>query len=254
MSSTDRTSLGDRMKLHEQATRPVLPPRTPVILRVDGKAFHTFTRKAKKPFDDTLIDLMNETAKHLCKGIQGAQMAYVQSDEISVLIHGYKKYSSTPWFDNAVQKMTSVGASMATAALNCQLFDEGGHRFLEFSPPVYFDGRVFAMPEGDVNNYFLWRQQDCTRNSVQMVARSIFSHKECNNKNGQQLAEMCKQSGVDYEAVPVKYRRGRVIYKETYPMTDGSGSTRTRWAVDENIPVFSEDKNYVEKYLQVEDE
>lgn len=251
MSSTDKTSLGDRMKLYEAAARPVLSPRTPVILRVDGKAFHTFTRKAKKPFDDTLIDLMNNTAIELCKNIQGAQMAYVQSDEISVLIHGYKKFNSSPWFDNTIQKMTSVGASVATAALNCQLFDQGGEKFLEFKPPVYFDGRVFTVPEADVCNYFLWRQQDCMRNSVQMVARSIFSHKDCNNKNGTELAAMCKEFGVDYETISVHYRRGRCISKEMFQNTDGT--TRSRWSVDNSIPVFSEDREYVNKFLAAEE-
>lgn len=92
------------MKGYEVASRTTLPGRLPVIIRVDGKAFHTYTRGCKRPFDDRLSDVMVSTATKLCDEIQGAQLAYTQSDEISVLVHGYKKFKSQTWFDNQVQK------------------------------------------------------------------------------------------------------------------------------------------------------
>ena len=107
-----KDSLGDRMKNYERDSSSKLTDRLPVIMRLDGKAFHTYTRSCDKPFDNKLIDAMNQTAISLCKEIQGAQIAYVQSDEVSILIHGYKKHNSSPWFDNKVQKMVSVGAAI----------------------------------------------------------------------------------------------------------------------------------------------
>lgn len=257
MSSTDKTSLGDRMKMYEGASRTVLSPRTPVILRVDGKAFHTFTRGADKPFDMELTQLMNDTAIALCKQVQGAQIAYVQSDEISVLIHGYKSFNSSPWFDNQVQKMVSIGAAIATATFNVGLFStkedvKAGAPALrtKFTPPAMFDARVFTVPEDEVCNYFLWRQQDCSRNSVQMLARSLYSHKECENKNGSQLQEMCHAKGSNWNDVKTQHRRGRCVVKETFNV---EGTARSRWVVDNEIPIFSENREYVTSHLAREE-
>lgn len=103
MSKKD--SLGDRMKSYEHAVDYVLTPRTPLILRVDGKAFHTYTKGLKRPWDETLNEVMDITAATLCDNIQGAQVAYVQSDEISILVHGYKSFGSQQYFNGRVQKM-----------------------------------------------------------------------------------------------------------------------------------------------------
>lgn len=253
MTNSDKTSLGDRMKGYEGAFKASFPPRLPVILRVDGKAFHTLLKGARKPFDDSVIEVMNETAAQLCHHIQGAQMAYVQSDEISVLIHGYKKFTSSAWFDNQIQKMVSVGASVATATFNNACFDPTGVP-LSFKPPAFFDARAFVLPESEVCNYFLWRQQDCSRNSIQMLARSLYSHKECNDKNGSELQEMCFQKGQNWNAIPTAYRRGRVIFKEYYQAAIASGAVRSRWAVDSEIPIFSEDREYINKHLKTDEE
>lgn len=253
MGNSDKTTLGDRMKLYEEAARSTLPPRMPVILRVDGKAFHTYTKNATKPFDYDLIGLMNGAAMGLCENIQGAQMAYVQSDEISVLIHGYKKFTSSPWFDNQVQKMVSVGASIATSHFAAGLFDEGGNR-TKFDLPVYFDARVFVLPENEVCNYFLWRQQDCSRNSIQMLARSIYSHKQLDGKNGNVLKEMCDAKGQSWDALPTQHRRGRCVVKKTHVRNEAHGQTvRSFWEVDNEIPVFSENRDYVNQYLVCEE-
>lgn len=249
MGTSDKTTLGDRMKMYEEAARTTLPPRMPVILRVDGKAFHTFTRGADKPFDHVLMSLMDKTALALCENIQGAQMAYVQSDEISVLIHGYKKFTSSAWFDNQVQKMVSVGSSIATATFNTALFDEGGY-CTQFKPPAYFDARVFVLPEAEVCNYFLWRQQDATRNSIQMVARSLYSHKELDGKNVNELQELIFQKGKNWNSFPTYQKRGRCAVKESYFAPD-STVARTRWTIDDEIPIFSEDRDYVNAHLAV---
>lgn len=257
MATSDKTSIGDRMKLYEGAAKSHLPPRMPVILRVDGKAFHTYTKDCERPFDKSLMDAMDNVAIALCKNIQGAQIAYVQSDEISILIHGYKKFSSNPWFDNEVQKMVSVSASIAAATMTVEsanIFSnvmEHGDSELDCIRPAFFDSRVFVLPETEVCNYFLWRQQDCSRNSIQMLARSLYSHKECNNKNGSELQEMTFQKGQNWNDLPTGCKRGRCISKISYENFDKT--IRSKWAVDHDIPVFSESRDYINKHLKCDE-
>ena len=260
MSGTDKTSLGDRMKLYESATEGFLTPRTPIILRVDGKAFHTYTKGLKRPWDLVLNSVMDMTAIELCNHVQGAQIAYVQSDEISILVHGYKTHTSQAYFDGRIQKIVSVVASIAAATFTSEswrIWDEGDSVPNKASRirPAYFDCRAFVMPESEVCNYFLWRQQDATRNSVQSLARALYSHKECNNKNGSQLQDMCMAKGHNWNALPTQYKRGRCIVRQTYEVeSSGGASQRTRWAVDEEIPVFSQDREYINKLLAVEED
>jgi tRNA(His) 5'-end guanylyltransferase len=251
-----KDSLGDRIKGYEIAARTVLPRRLPVILRVDGKAFHTYTRGLERPFCAALCLAMDRVAIDLCEEIQGAQFAYVQSDEISVLIHGYKRFSSEPWFANEVQKMASVAASVAAARMT----DESRGVF-DQSRLAHFDARVFVLPEADVCNYFIWRQQDAIRNSIQMLARSLYSHKECDLKNTVELQAMCRAKGSEWTALPADKRQGRCVVREFYeaPIAgwapgDPEPALRSRWAVDNDVPVFTEDRAYVEKYLATVDE
>jgi tRNA(His) 5'-end guanylyltransferase len=159
------------MKAYEAPWRAVMTRRVPVIIRVDGKAFHTFARGCARPFDAGLMSAMDAVAVELCKEIQGAQLAYVQSDEVSVLVHGYRTIQTQPWVNNEVQKMVSLTASVATAAFSDAWAERTQSRAL-------FDSRVFLVPEDEVCNYFIWRQQDATRNSIQMTARAHFSDKD----------------------------------------------------------------------------
>ena len=228
-------NLGDRMKDYERASRVSLPRRLPVIVRVDGKAFHTLTRDCEKPFDRSLMYRMNLTAGALCEEIQGAQLAYVQSDEISVLVHNYKRLNTEAWFDNQIQKMVSVAASVATAEFN----EGGGFRH------GHFDARVFVLPEAEVCNYFVWRQQDATRNSIQMLARSLYSHRECENKNTSVLQEMCFQKGHNWNDLPVDQKRGRCVVRVAH------GDDRPSWECDKEPPIFTQDREYIDRHLAV---
>lgn len=239
-------AIGDRMKGYEHAARAALPRRMPVIVRVDGKAFHTWTRGCERPFDGKLVDVMNAAAVALCEEIQGAQMAYVQSDEIRVLVHNYKRYASSAWFDNEVQKTVSVSASIAAATVTAaspRLFGEVRGAF--------FDSRVFVLPESEVTNYFIWRQQDAVRNSIQMVAQSLYSQRELHGKNQLALRELIQAKGQDWDELPTHLKRGRCVVRET----SGEGETmRSRWAVDGEAPMFTAERAYVERYLAVEPE
>lgn len=232
----DKTSLGDRMKAYEGAFKHSLPARMPVVIRVDGKAFHTWTKKVKaeRPFDDKLIGSMQVTAVELCKEIQGAVLAYTQSDEISILVHNYKRLTSQGWFANEIQKMVSISASLASSVMT----EAYGCRTL-------FDSRVFILPESEVVNYFIWRQQDASRNSIQMLARAHFSHKECHNKSGEDLQEMLfSQKGINWNDLPATKKRGSCAVR------DFIGA----WAVDTNIPIFTQDRDYINKLMVVEEE
>jgi tRNA(His) guanylyltransferase len=243
-------ALGDRMKGYERAAVARLPRRMPMIVRVDGKAFHTLTRECMKPFDERITTAMNQVAIYLCEEVQGAQLAYVQSDEVSVLVHNYKRLQTDAWFDNEVQKVASVAASIATAAFNEYGWSEAGR--LETTPwhsPACFDARCFVLPEAEVCNYFVWRQQDATRNSVQMVARSLYSHAECHEKNNPELQDMIHAKGCNWDCFPTAQKRGRCVVPS---VADG---VRVRgWRVDSEIPVFTRDRSYVEKFLAVEPE
>lgn len=229
----NKDTLGDRMKAYEKVQSHVLSPRTPIIIRVDGKAFHTFTR-GLEAFDPSLMAMMDKAATEICKQVSGAQIAYVQSDEISILLHYYKRFNSQPYFNNELQKICSVTASIAAATATM----ESASVFGKVKPAV-FDSRVFTLPEDEVCNYFLWRQQDWTRNSVQMLARSMFSHKECNNKNNSELQEMCFVKGKNWNDLPTSHKRGRCVVH-----TEGMG-----WHLDQEIPVFSQDRDYINKLL-----
>lgn len=230
-------SLGDRMKRYELASRTVLTQRMPAILRIDGRAFHTYTSKCVRPFDSALMDAMDKVAEAICDDAAGAQIAYVQSDEISILLHDYKRFDSQPWFDKQVQKIVSVAASIAAATMTSL-----SHNIFGKMRRAHFDARVFVVPESDVCNYFVWRQQDAVRNSLQMLTRSLYSHAECDNKARSQLHEMCMLKGVNWNDLPTSCKRGRCVRR----------GSESGWVVDYDPPTFSIDRNYIEQYLKTE--
>lgn len=217
-------AIGDRMKEnYENRARIYLPRRSNVILRVDGKSFHTYTKNLARPFDFAFISDMDNTARYLCRNIMGAKLAFVQSDEISVLITDYDTIDTQAWFDYNVQKMTSVAASMATGEFNrlgfIRIFDQEDYDNLmvniKTEKVAEFDARVFCIPEFDeVCNYFLWRQLDATRNSIQSSARAYYSHKELIGKNTNQMQEMLFQKGVNWNDLQPALKRGRIVYRK----------------------------------------
>lgn len=219
--------LDDRMKTYENVYRFPVMPRMPVIIRVDGKAFHTLTRGCERPFDAPLMDAMNKTAQCLVNEIQNARLAYVQSDEISVLLVDYNKYTSQQWFGGNLNKMVSLSAAIATLNFS-----------KTFGRDAYFDSRVFVLPEREVCNYFIWRQEDATRNSITMAAQSMYSHKELHKVNTNQMQELIFQKGVNWNDYPTRCKRGAVATKD---------------GIDLEIPLFTKDRAYVKKHLTVEE-
>lgn len=258
-------SLGDRMKQqYEDRARFMLPRRTWTIIRVDGKAFHTFTRNCDKPYDLKLMEAMDNTAKAMCEEIQGAKFAYVQSDEISVLLTDFAGPQTNAWFDGNVQKMASISAAIATREFNKQRLDQYPFMAAENRGYAMFDARVFSIPDPvEVENYFIWRQQDASRNSVQMAARAQFSHNECENMDCNKLQDMLMTKGINWNNYISGCKRGRGIVKETYmachaPAPVGYKNEpveRTHWVAmngltqNSETPIFTQERGWLRKQI-----
>lgn len=203
-------NLGNRMKRYEDVNRHFLIPKLPVILRIDGKAFHTFTKDRSKPFDGPLGYSLERAAASLVENIQGAEFAYQQSDEASLLITDFSNLSAELWFGGNVQKITSVAASMFTAHFNTIYKDK--ERKL-----AYFDCRVFQVPNNvEVVNYFRWRNQDCFKNAVSAIAQTLFSHKELQGASTNQRIAMIERitSKTIFELFDDIWLRGAFISKD----------------------------------------
>ena len=253
-----------RMKKYEYVTRTYLTTRTPVIIRIDGKAFHTFTRGFRKPFDEVLSEAMQQTMKYLCENIQGCVFGYTQSDEITLVLVDYQKIDTSAWFDYNVQKCASVAASMTTMKFN-QVFTElaqeyrdaidyreaGGDEAEEYWLTIdracrrgaMFDARAFNIPKEEVTNNIYWRQQDATRNSIQMVGRAYFSDRQMHGKNTRQVQEMLfSEKGINWNDTPTKYKRGSCCVRVRDEETG-----RSSWVIDEEMPILKgENRSYVD--------
>lgn len=202
----DKTSLGDRMKRYEKVHNIQLMQRTPIIIRLDGKAFHTYTKGFTKPFDEDLALVREATLEYLCENIQGCIFGYSQSDEISLVLKNYETFQTQGWFDNKLQKIVSVAASMCTAEFN-RLAKENNTE--KFKGLALFDARAFSLPRDEVVNYLIWRQQDWERNSIQMCAQSKMQHSDLQNKSCKELVTILEK---DYDLIwgnlPSKQKRG----------------------------------------------
>jgi len=175
----------------------------------------------------------------LCVVLQTAVLAYHQSDEVSVLLHGYKRHESQPLFGNRVQKLCSVAASVAAAELTALS-----------GRVAYFDARVFVLPESETCNYFLWRQNDASRNSIQMLARSLASHKECDGLGQAELQELCFSRGRNWNDLPTHLKRGQCAIRNRAASLIGAET----WTTDREIPIWKESgRSYVERLLATEE-
>jgi tRNA(His) guanylyltransferase len=266
-----KDQLGDRIKSKfEDVFRFSIPQRTYGIVRVDGKAFHTFTRGLERPYCRELSDAMDTAAMALAKEMMGCKLAYGQSDEYSFLFtdlakdaDGEWKEDTEMWFNGNIQKISSISSSIFTAYFN-QRWREvvGSAQKGRLGPPVVvpamFDARVFVIPSrADVEKYFIWRQNDATRNSLSMLARHHFSAKELHGKGSSDMHEMLHGKSVNWNNQPIPFKRGRVIRRMPNSRTVSFVHKKTKetinkdvqemaWMVDEKIPAFNRDKSYLE--------
>lgn len=230
-------SLGDRMKSqYEDRFRVMLPRRTFTILRADGKAFHTLTRGRRKPYDFDVVYGMDRVLLDLCQEVQGCAFGYVQSDEVSLLLADFQTIHTDAWFDGNLQKMVSVAASVATRAFNHAV------DFTNMANRATFDCRAFTITDPvEVENYFIWRQQDCTRNSVQSLAQAHFSPKELHGVSNAKAQDMLMTKGINWNDQPPGDKRGRVARH----------FTNTGWIIDQEPPVFTADRNYLIREIPI---
>ena len=278
----DTSALAKRMKKYEAVPKNALMRRTPVLIRVDGRAFHTFTKGFQKPFDDVLMRVMQDTMKYLCENIQGCVFGYTQSDEITLILIDYKKLNSEAWFDYEVQKMCSIVASMATMAFNrffMYEYEEFNRWIYEGSPTdedkrlndVYynamckgamFDARAFNLPKEEVTNNIYWRQLDASRNSIQMVGQANFSHRELLNKTCDQIQDMLMtQRGINWNDMGTSYKRGSCCVRNRRFISTSVDGTETceirnpkepetAWIIDNDIPIFKgEGRRYIDELI-----
>lgn len=271
--------LGRRMKQnYEQRARTYLTRRMPVAIRIDGKAFHTFTRGFQKPFDEVLGNAMVKTMQYLCENIQGCVFGYTQSDEITLILVDYQTFASDAWFDYQVQKICSIAGSMATMAFNrffvseCSVwfndtvewgdidnFDEHTKNLFNAytkacEKGAMFDARCFNIPKEEVTNLVYWRQLDATRNSIQMVGQANFSHKELQGKSCNKIQDMLmEQKGINWNDFPIRWKRGVAMRKFPGeptikkieeltafgdPLVKEITTRRWDWRVDYNMPIL----------------
>lgn len=262
----DKTALGDRMKQYEAVSKNYLMRREPVIVRLDGKSFHSYTRGLDKPFDKAIEKAMKDTMLYLCKNIQGCELGYTQSDEITLVLCDYQKIDTDAWFEYNVQKIVSVAASMATFAFHASMekiiIDLVNSEGLAASERIsllekkldngaFFDARVFSLPRHEVVNCLIWRQQDATRNSIQALAQSLFSHKEIQGINCKKLQDkIFTERGVNWNDLSTYQKRGACAVKKAgFKLCEGNGAKvhilRHSWVIDDDIPIFTEHKEYV---------
>lgn len=203
-------ALGDRMKMYEmaEAGRRFMP-LLPIMARVDGRAFHSFTKGLKRPFDPTITEGMIETATELVEET-GACMAYTQSDEISLAWHS-TDIDSQIWFDGRISKMTSQLGALAT--LYFYRFVLKKMSFYAFKLPT-FDARVWQVPNRTEGaNTFLWREWDATKNSLSMAASTYYSHNQLHGKNGAEKHDMLHALGINWNDYPASFKRGTYIQR-----------------------------------------
>ena len=211
----------------------------PCIVRLDGKHFHQWTRSvhAVKPFDAGLHHLMADTMLALCQDIQGVVFGYTQSDEISLILQDYFGLDTEPAFGKRLQKIVSITASLATAVFNAKakpLFTD--------APLALFDSRAFVLGKEEVANYLIWRQQDAVRNSIRMAGSAHFSHKSLERVSNDALQErLWTEHGINWNDYAVWEKRGSCAIRDTEPRA---------WRIDESIPIFTQDRAYIERWLE----
>ncbi len=256
-------SISDRIKdYYESRTKVLLNRRTITILRLDGKGFSKFTKGFNKPFDDGFSDDMDLTAKYLCENIQGAKFAYTQSDEITVVLCDFDNLESSAWFDYNVQKMTSISASLATAKFNqlrmirsCNNADGdlrenmlADYEINDFNLAM-FDSRVFQVPTLDeMINVLIWRQQDCTRNSVSMAADALLTGNMEGVKGNVKQERLFTEKGVNWNDYKTKYKRGSIVKKVE---ANVNGVIRRKWVIDSETPIFTQNKEYLQELMPI---
>lgn len=264
----DTSDLAIRMKSYEDVNKTRFIRHLPLIIRVDGNSFHNFTKGLDRPFDEILHNTMLKTMVSLCEHIPCAVLGYTQSDEITIVVADYSQISE-PWFGGVKRKIESITASMATKYFNLHFselvyekkeYSEDFTRYMKYMPKIgnaMFDSRAFNLPIFEVTNNLIWRQNDAIRNSIQMVGRANFPHGSLQNKNRAQIVEMLKtEKKIDLDKLPTEYKQGCCCIKIPRVFNEGTPEefTRNKWEIDYNIPLFTQNRDYIDKLVKYPEE
>lgn len=267
-------TLGERMKQYEAVSKTTLMRRTPVIVRLDGKAAHTFTRGFIEPFDDKFfLPSMRETMKALCENIQGCVFGYTQSDEITLLLKDWQHLDSDAFFANEVQKICSVTASMATLYFNkiftskvwnaekariekidnSVIFDNDEQKQIYVKAAqtgLMFDSRCFNLPMEEVVNNFIWRQNDAVRNSILGYGQYLIGKKKIFGMKCDDIVTATRDMGKDWNMLPEYDKRGtycRAI------LVERNGVYRGEWIIGYDTPNFQKQNGMITALLSGEE-
>ena len=226
----DNSDLAKRMKNYEEIGKSFLTKRVPVIIRIDGKSFHRVTKKHyEKGYSQAFTSHMMSVAFNVMTEMQGCKFCYRQSDEISFLLTDYRTIQTDGWFDYSLNKLVSISAACASAAMSTIL-----------NCVTMFDSRAFSIPKDDVCNYFIWRQQDATRNSIQMVGQQNFTKTELHKKSCNNIQEMLfSERDINFNDFPAEQKRGSCI-------ADG--------ILDHSIPIFTKEREYIERFVNIRED
>lgn len=286
----DTSDLANRMKDYEKRNQYYLQKRTPIAIRVDGRSFHTFTKGFERPFDKVFMKSMQETAKYMCENIGNAKFAYVQSDEITIILVDYDTLETDCWFNYRTDKLCSISASMATMAFN-KFFEKNINDWISKNTPSFhevwynpedeklyhvylnaskkgamFDARCFNIPKEEVTNLIYWRQLDAMRNSIQMVGQAHFSPAKLKNKTCNDIQDMLMtQCGINWNTFTIPCKRGTACIKAEEKETIKEPNiylgeqigeriiVRRKWKIDYEIPIFKgADRDYIDKLIFIE--
>lgn len=244
-----KDEFGNRMKKFEKKSVGMVDSNMPVFVRLDGKAFHTWTRGFDKPFDERLNQIFQYATRMTCEEVGQVIMAYSQSDEVTFLLDGWKRPESQIYFGGKIQKIVSVMSSVFTAYFNNNGIMES-LRDIKNSL-AFFDARVWNVPEHEIENVFIWRQMDVRRNSVSGLGQSLYSHKELHKKSSKEIQHMCyNEKGMDWNDLSNIQKWGFVVRKRYYNASMGDGEViRSEWIVDEHIPYFVDNRQYLKDII-----
>lgn len=226
--------IAERMKSYEHTWRRRLMPKTPIILRLDGKAFHSYLAPLKDRYDFEFSHLMQQVTLHLQSEIQGCVFGYTQSDEISLLICDWQTYQTQQPYGGVQNKLESISAAMATGYFN---FIKGRLDYIKDVKHDYamFDSRAFSLPVNEVVNYFIWRQQDATRNSINVLGQMYFSAKQLQGKSVNAVQDMVfKKHDINWNDLDSWKKRGVCTYQGI---------------VDVEPPIFTQEREYIERHM-----
>ena len=270
--------LSDKMKRLENLVNYTLEKKKPVILRIDGRSFSKFTKNLDKPFDEDLSRMFQNVCKNLHTEMDNVKFIYSTSDEISILLTDWTNANTDAWYNYRLQKLVSVASSVVTVRFNEQIQDTINDYVRKFtSEPLElrmlrtknfqeglddmffsdeeikysiwlrklfkaeFDCRAFNLDKDDVVPYFIFRQKDAIRNSISSLANANFSHKFLEGKNQQEKIDLIKEAtGIDWNELSTIQKMGFAVYKD-----DMTG----QWIVDDNIPEFMINRNYIQRFL-----